>query len=653
MKPEDLVLDLYNDAIWITDCCKIQREIFSYWTKHNTDPIYQSLAWDVETTGITYGKPSYLHYGSTDIEVHNPTVFGISMAILYKDRIALLWGRHTNDLYFDMLKLLNMRGQKVGHNIKYDLKTCVSNNIKVEGNSDCTMTMARICWNRLKRFALQKLCEFICPAISDWEDEVHRESKKIKSSYTRKGYPKEYSNYSFIDDAIMGPYSMTDSFVCQILNIRLRPIIESTYKKLYLREREAFHNIIESELRGIPFDSRKANTHIRTAKSYGNKLIKKTKSIVNSQMFNPNSPVQVKDALLSFNVLPSQLLNKKGEVSTAVEVLERLIKETKSRKVKQLSKTILDLRSNNKIMGSYLIPLKKRAKQNNGIIYFTINPTDSRTGRMAGKDPNMQNVPRPKSGREEEGNPVRACFCVRYGYIFYFFDYSQMEMAMFGLFANDKRILKAYANGEDIHSYMTIRLYGDNAYDDNGNVIPEKRQKTKGVNFGVIYGMGISGLAEAQKITIKEAGEFHEMYMEEFPSVAVAQEKVKVSLENLGYIEDLFGRRYHIHPNQAYKGVNAYIQGGCAQVVKIAYNKIMKWKKRKERSTTFMLVPIHDEFMFERQKKLLSTESMFVNVTKEKMEIIPQLMEKNFRLRVDVKYSTTNWEEKKLLKVAA
>jgi len=81
------IVDLYNNAAKITKCCDLQKHAFRYWSEHNQTAPYESLGWDTETTGLSFGVPSMLHIGNNDIKVYDIKVFGISMAIPMKKRL--------------------------------------------------------------------------------------------------------------------------------------------------------------------------------------------------------------------------------------------------------------------------------------------------------------------------------------------------------------------------------------------------------------------------------------------------------------------------------------------------------------------------------------------------------------------------------------
>lgn len=219
------IIDQYKDAIQIWKCSRLQKQIFA--TPH------EQIACDTETTGLLFNEPSWLCVGDPeiptepgkrkDIEVTKPYVFGISLAIPLSTRIALVWARRPSLLYLDTLHLLQRENTaKIWHNAKYDWRACEENKIWLEGEQHDTLTMSRIYWDQRYSHSEQALSEYLCPAISDWKVPITSELKRLRSKYTRAGYPKDYINYSFLPDKMIGQRSMKDSFMCLVLYNFLR-----------------------------------------------------------------------------------------------------------------------------------------------------------------------------------------------------------------------------------------------------------------------------------------------------------------------------------------------------------------------------------------------------------------------------------------------
>lgn len=177
------------------------------------DPAYP-LVFDTETTGLTWGMDQYLHTSAGDILFKYPACFGISHAWMVDNTIHVAWCPRYHPMFRISLDILKAPGLKLAHNIKYDFRVCDSNNIPVNtgGMWDDTLTQSRIYWDRRRQHGVQRLMEMLCPEISGWEVAHKKEMKRLRGKYTRAGYPKDYVNFSFVENRITAPYSRGDSF---------------------------------------------------------------------------------------------------------------------------------------------------------------------------------------------------------------------------------------------------------------------------------------------------------------------------------------------------------------------------------------------------------------------------------------------------------
>ena len=145
-----------------------------------------------------------------------------------------------------------------------------------------------------------------------------------------------------------------------------------------------------------------------------------------------------------------------------------------------------------------------------------------------------------------------------------------------------------------------------------------------------------------------EAREFLQMYHSTFPSINSFLEECKLGLRYQGYVQDYFGKRYHVPLNQAYKAVNCLVQGGCASAFKIGLLAVAHMLKKCYSAN--ILLPVHDEIMLEFPRKS-QNEKMFIKDTIHCMVEIPQLLDRGLRLRIEVKKSATSWAEKQPVKI--
>lgn len=600
------------------------------------------LCWDTETSGLLFHTPS-VFYDCHHRVVNNPFPFGISLCFSHKDRLVLVWGRWGTDLYKACLELLTKDSMKVAHNAKYDLRVCKTNDIEVNGIQLCTLTMSRIYWDRRKSHGLQQLSEFICPGISDWEVDLKKELTKLRRQWSKRkdewnpawtGAPKEYVNYSFLPNKMIGGYSMTDGFMVWQLFQKLFPYMADEYGDIFDREMAITHVVTKIEEAGMGFDVKRGRDELK-------KLLPKIKlkRRILDELSPPDFTLGPKKILkaLRFLGVKSKQLKVKGKETTGVDTLNRAVRDGVPKRAERFIKVLLDFRAYSKIANTYLKPLTEQAERTGGTVYTTINPTDSRTGRPASRDPNLLNIPRQDVKQRGRQNHVRDCFIPRDGKAIYYFDVAQQEMAMFLSYAGADDMLQAYIDGKDLHQYMADLL---------GR--PDKRQIVRTQSFGVIYGLGIKAMAASQNLSIEQAKEEMKIYNEEFPFVQELTDRLKDELRMYGYVEDYFGRRYHVPYGQAYKAVNAIVQGGCAQAFKQGLLQVDELYERKYEDAKIIL-PVYDELQIERGIK--KDEKMFCCDTMKAMSEIPELMDIGLKFRVDVKRTTTNWAEKERLEI--
>jgi len=407
---------LYLEASRHTEPCADIDAAWDYAVSAD-DPM-MAIAFDTETTDVTWGVPQ--EYGGLSL-AGAPIVFGISACVPGPDRLHLCWGRLGTPMFEWLAGRLRQPGYKVAHNLRFDLRVCRAQGIEIGGPSDDTLTMGRIIWDRKKKFDLQTLAEMLCPEVSDWCTPVKQELTKLKReatawakyqralrSPTAKNTKRAITageklavdcqktppNYADVPDEIMGPYSMTDSFLCWLLNARLRPAIDADFAGLYDRERLVLERVIDIENQGIPFDWRLAKQEALTLRAQSAKL--KDKLVVAAGgSINPNASGQVLAALKSLGV-PMKRLQKKGAPSTDQQLLNRLLAvygDEVPDEGKTFIEDLLRYRATSKIQSTYLRPLAKRAQQADGMIYCSINPTNTRTSRMSCSGPNFHNIP--------------------------------------------------------------------------------------------------------------------------------------------------------------------------------------------------------------------------------------------------------------------
>lgn len=312
------------------------------------------------------------------------------------------------------------------------------------------------------------------------------------------------------------------------------------------------------------------------------------------QEFNPASPKQLQTVLFDQLKLPKTKRIKTG-FSTDAESLEWLFAKTghpvlqnllRIREVGKLKTTIEGLLSS---IGE------------DGRIHTTFQQTVAATGRLSSTDPNLQNIPI----RTDEGRRIRNAFVAKEPYVdLLTADYSQIEMRIMAHLSQDAGLLKAFHEGEDLHTTVAAQVFSVPAK----NVDPEMRRQIKAMSYGLAYGLSSFGLAQQLDIDPGEASALMGRYFERFGGIQdYLKEVVKIARER-GYTETILGRRRYLpdlnHENRQRREVaeraalNAPIQGSAADIIKVAMLNVAKALEQQHLESR-LLLQVHDELIFE------------------------------------------------------
>lgn len=241
------------------------------------------------------------------------------------------------------------------------------------------------------------------------------------------------------------------------------------------------------------------------------------------------------------------------------------------------------------------------------VLHTNFNITGTRTGRLSSSKPNLQNVPSEVRGRftqsvfsgsimrTDEYN-LRKAIVARPGKIFLSIDYKQMEIRMFGLISQDPFMLKSLASGSDIHLDIAKEVWGDCGY--ATNMIHREWSKT--ISFGLIYGMTVGSLMYKLNMDIKRAKEVTNQYWHTFPRIQPWLKEVVDECKQNGFVKYWSGRIWREdNVIDMYKGANAVIQGGCADLISIAAIRVDEWCRKQGRNDYHIISIVHDELILE------------------------------------------------------
>ncbi len=309
--------------------------------------------------------------------------------------------------------------------------------------------------------------------------------------------------------------------------------------------------------------------------------------------FNIGSPKQIGDIL--FGKLGAK--GKKtptGAWQTGADILEQLAEEGNL-----LAAKILDWRGISKLKSTYTDALLELLDKNNRV-HTTFSQVVANTGRLASSNPNLQNIPI----RSEDGKKIRACFVSKAGHKIIAADYSQVELRLLAAVADVKALKQAFAEGVDIHTSTASKVFGLPPEQIDGNM----RRHAKAINFGIVYGISQYGLSKQIDVTPAEAKAYIDAYFREMPEIKEYMDKTIEFARRNGYVLTPFGRKCsvlgindknkRIASNAERAAINAPIQGGAADIIKLAMNKVLRLLQAKGYKTK-MLLQVHDELVFE------------------------------------------------------
>ena len=324
-------------------------------------------------------------------------------------------------------------------------------------------------------------------------------------------------------------------------------------------------------------------------------LQEKVFSIANKE-FNINSTKQLSEILFNDLNLPFGKKNKSGGYSTNSEILENLASEGY-----KIAKLVLEWRELTKLKSTYTDSLINSISNKTNRIHSTFQMTGAQTGRLSSTDPNLQNIPIKTSN----GKEIRKAFIPEKNYKLVCFDYSQIELRILAHIANIGSLKTAFKNGIDIHKLTASQIINIPI----DKVSAEQRRSAKAINFGIIYGLSAFGLSKQIGVSRGEAKEYIEAYFSQYPGIKKYMNKIKIFLEQYGYVKTLFGRKININGykdknpmirNYANRqAVNAPIQGTAADIIKLAMIKYNNKKNEEIFENTKLLLQVHDELVFE------------------------------------------------------
>ncbi|MET3821455.1 DNA polymerase-1 [Burkholderia ambifaria] len=349
--------------------------------------------------------------------------------------------------------------------------------------------------------------------------------------------------------------------------------------------------------------------------------------------FNLGSPKQIGQIFFEKLQLPVVKKTPSGAPSTDEEVLQKLAEDY------PLPKLLLEHRGLSKLKSTYTDKLPRMVNPTTGRVHTNYAQAVAVTGRLASNDPNLQNIP----VRTAEGRRIREAFIASPGHRIVSADYSQIELRIMAHISGDASLLRAFAQGEDIHRATAAEVFGVTPLEVNS----DQRRIAKVINFGLIYGMSAFGLASNLGITRDAAKLYIDRYFARYPGVAQYMEDTRTAAKEKGYVETVFGRRLWLPEINGGNGprrqaaeraaINAPMQGTAADLIKLSMIAVDDWLTRDQLASR-MIMQVHDELVLEVPDDELS-------LVREKL---PEMMCGVAKLKVPLVAEVgagANWEE--------
>ena len=494
------------------------------------------------------------------------------------------------------------RIEKIGQNLKYDIKVLAKYGVEVKGKLFDTM-IAHYLINPDMRHNMDILSETYLNYTPISITELI--GKKGKNQLSMREVSLEKQTEYAVEDA---------DITLQLKEHFQGELTEANTKKLFDELEIPLVKVLASmELEGINLDKPFLASLSKELDNDIKQLEQKIYTAAGEE-FNIASPKQLGVILFEkMKLVDKPKKTKTGQYSTSEDVLRYLAKDH------DIIQNILDFRGLSKLKSTYVDALPTQVLEQTGRVHTDYMQTVAATGRLSSNNPNLQNIPI----RTERGRQVRKAFIPRNEeYTLLAADYSQIELRVIAALSEEENMINAFSKGEDIHASTAARVFNVPL----NEVTREQRSNAKTVNFGIIYGVSAFGLSNQTSLNRSEAKELIDTYYMTYPKLReFVSKQIAFAREN-GYVETVLGRRRYLKDinsrNAVVRGaaernaVNAPIQGSAADIIKIAMINIHN-KLEEGNYKTKMLLQVHDELVFDVYKPELETMKQLIKLEME------------------------------------
>lgn len=555
---------------------------------------------------------------STEIDVMMTELVGISLAI-EKGKAIYIPFIHTDgssqlnrEEVLTALKpvLENPAIEKVGQNIKDDYVIFKNHGINLQGIKYDTMLESYIVNSSAGRHDKETLAlKYLGYKTINFEEIAGKGAKQL------------HFHQIPIDKA--GAYAAEEADITLQLHQHLYSTMDSSLRQVFCDIEIPLITVLADMQRlGVLIDADALKKHGTRLKARILQLEEEAVQLA-GRPFNLNSPKQLQEILFDEQKLPIIAKTPTGQPSTAESVLQELAFDYR------LAAVILEYRGLTKLVSTYIDALPKKINPKTLRVHTSYNQAVAATGRLSSSEPNLQNIPI----RSEEGRLIRTAFIAPPDHIILAADYSQIELRIMAHLSQDENLLKAFANGWDIHTATASEIF-QTPLDE---VTHEQRRRSKAVNFGLIYGMSSFGLAKQIGVDRHDAQHYIDVYFQRYPKVLEYMDRTRKQAHETGYVETLFGRRLYLPEINVRNimrqkaaermAINAPMQGTAADIIKKAMLAIAQWQKEQEQPLAKMIMQVHDELVFEvHQDAIESAKATILNLMEQTVQLSVPLL---------------------------
>ncbi|MDN6180104.1 MAG: DNA polymerase I [Halomonas subglaciescola] len=538
----------------------------------------ERFCFDLETTSLNYMEAEIVGVGlslEAGEAAYIPLAHDYLDAPEQLDRRAVL--KALTPLWEDTRKT------KIGQNLKYDISVLANYAIVVAPPLADTMLASYVLNSTATRHDMDSLAlKYLGETTTSFQDVAGKGAKQLTF------------NQVALEQAV--PYACEDVDITLRLFDTLTPQLDAEGRLaevLEALELPLIPVLSRMERTGVSLDVGRLHAQSRELETRIHELEQKAFALAGRE-FNLSSPKQLGEILFEEQKIPVLKKTPKGAPSTAEAVLEELALDY------PLPKVIIQHRGLSKLKSTYTDKLPRLVNKATGRVHTSYHQAVTATGRLSSSDPNLQNIPI----RTEEGRKIRQAFTARPGYCIVAADYSQIELRIMAHLSEDAGLLKAFAEGRDIHAATASEVFGTALE----NVTTEQRRSAKAINFGLIYGMSAWGLSRQLHIERNQAQTYIDRYFDRYPGVARYMERIRAQAAEDGFVETVAGRRLYLPEINAQNrnrrqgaertAINAPMQGTAADIIKQAMIDVDAWLQEGE-FDALMVMQVHDELVFE------------------------------------------------------